>query len=73
MSGDTTLDELRKKLAASRDSGVSNRTVDEIFAEAREIARVPNAVTARTLRKADRVEDLVRSMGAADLFGKLGN
>jgi antitoxin ParD1/3/4 len=34
-----TLDELRKKLAASRDSGVSNRTVDEIFAEAREIAK----------------------------------
>jgi antitoxin ParD1/3/4 len=34
-----TLDELRNKLAASRDSGVSNRTVDEIFAEAREIAK----------------------------------
>ena len=34
-----TLDELRKKLAASRDSGISNRTVDEIFAEAREIAK----------------------------------
>jgi antitoxin ParD1/3/4 len=34
-----TLDELRKKLTASRDSGVSNRTVDEIFAEAREIAK----------------------------------
>jgi antitoxin ParD1/3/4 len=34
-----TLDELRKKLAASRDSGISARTVDEIFAEAREIAK----------------------------------
>jgi antitoxin ParD1/3/4 len=34
-----TLDELRKKLAASRDSGISNRTVDEIFAEARETAK----------------------------------
>jgi antitoxin ParD1/3/4 len=34
-----TLDELRNKLAASRDSGISNRTVDEIFAEAREIAK----------------------------------
>jgi DNA-damage-inducible protein J len=35
-------------------------------------AKVPNAVTARTLRKADRGEDLVRSKNAADLFGKLG-
>jgi antitoxin ParD1/3/4 len=34
-----TLDELRKKLADSRDSGISNRTVDDIFAEAREIAK----------------------------------
>ncbi len=34
-----TMDELRKKLADSRDSGISNRTVDEIFAEAREIAK----------------------------------
>jgi antitoxin ParD1/3/4 len=34
-----TLDELRNKLAASRESGISSRTVDEIFAEAREIAR----------------------------------
>ena len=34
-----TLDELRRKLAASRQSGVSERTVDDIFAEAREIAR----------------------------------
>ena len=34
-----TMDELRKKLAASRDSGVGTRTVDEIFAEARDIAR----------------------------------
>jgi hypothetical protein len=73
MSGDTTLDELRKKLATSRDSGVSTRTVDEIFAEAREIAKVPNTITARTLRKADRGEDLVRSRNAADLFRKLGN
>jgi hypothetical protein len=73
MSGDTTLDQLRKKLAASRDSGVSTRTVDEICAEAREIAKVPNTVTARTLRKADRGEDLVRSRNAADLFRKLGN
>jgi DNA-damage-inducible protein J len=35
-------------------------------------AKAPNAVTARTLRKADRGEDLVRSKNAADLFGKLG-
>lgn len=34
-----TLDDLRQKLAASRDSGVSGRTVDEIFAEAQQIAR----------------------------------
>lgn len=34
-----TLDELRRKLAGSRESGVSGRTVDDIFAEAREIAR----------------------------------
>jgi len=34
-----TLEELRRRLAASRESGVSDRTVDEIFAEAREIAR----------------------------------
>ena len=34
-----TLDELRKKLADSRSSGESSRSVDEIFAEAREIAR----------------------------------
>ena len=34
-----TLDELHRKLAASRESGVSDRTVGDIFAEAREIAR----------------------------------
>jgi DNA-damage-inducible protein J len=34
--------------------------------------KVPNAVTARTLRKADRGEDLVRAKDAADLFEKLG-
>jgi antitoxin ParD1/3/4 len=34
-----TLDDLRKRLAASRDSGASNRTVDEIFAQARDIAK----------------------------------
>ena len=34
-----TLEALRNKLAASRGSGVSNRSVDEIFAEAREIAK----------------------------------
>ncbi len=34
-----TLEELRRKLAASRESGVSDRTVEDIFAEAREIAR----------------------------------
>jgi antitoxin ParD1/3/4 len=33
-----SLDELRQKLAASRDSGVSPRAVDDIFAEARRIA-----------------------------------
>jgi antitoxin ParD1/3/4 len=36
---DLTLDELRKKLADSRTSGTSARTVDEIFSEAQEIAR----------------------------------
>jgi antitoxin ParD1/3/4 len=36
---DLTLEDLRKKLAASRGSGVSDRTVDEIFAEAQDIAR----------------------------------
>jgi DNA-damage-inducible protein J len=34
--------------------------------------KVPNAVTARTLRKAGRGEDLVRSKDAPDLFRKLG-
>lgn len=34
--------------------------------------KVPNATTARTLRKADKGKDLVRSKNAADLFGKLG-
>lgn len=34
-----TLDELRRKLAASRESVPSDRTVDDIFAEARDIAR----------------------------------
>ena len=39
-----TLEELRQRLAASRESGVSNRTVDDIFAEAREIARARGLV-----------------------------
>ncbi|MCI0735385.1 MAG: hypothetical protein L0Y50_03795 [Beijerinckiaceae bacterium] len=39
MTGDITLNELRKKLAAFRDGGVSTRTVNEILAEAREIAK----------------------------------
>lgn len=34
-----TLEELRRKLAASRDGGLSDRTVDDIFAEALGIAR----------------------------------
>jgi antitoxin ParD1/3/4 len=34
-----TMDELRQKLAASKESGISARTVDEIFAEAQEIAK----------------------------------
>ena len=34
--------------------------------------KVPNAVTARTLRNADRSEGLERSTGAAELFAKLG-
>jgi antitoxin ParD1/3/4 len=33
-----TLEELRRKLASSRESGVSARTVEEIFAEAQAIA-----------------------------------
>ena len=33
------MDELRQKLAASKESGISTRTVDEIFAEAQEIAK----------------------------------
>jgi antitoxin ParD1/3/4 len=36
---DLTMDALRKKLAASRTSGVTDRTVDDIFAEARDIAK----------------------------------
>ncbi len=34
-----SLEDLREKLAASRDSGISTRTLDEIFAEAQEIAK----------------------------------
>jgi len=34
-----TMDELRQKLAASKESGISTRTVEEIFAEAQEIAK----------------------------------
>lgn len=34
-----TLEELRHKLAASRDSGEGSRSVDDIFAEAQAIAR----------------------------------
>lgn len=34
--------------------------------------KVPNAVTARTLRKANRGEDLKRAENAAELFRKLG-
>lgn len=34
--------------------------------------KVPNAVTARTLRKAEKGKDLMRSKNADDLFGKLG-
>lgn len=34
-----TLEELRQKLAASRESGDSSRSVDDVFAEAQEIAR----------------------------------
>ncbi len=34
-----TLDELRKKLADSRSSGKGIRSVDDIFAEAQDIAR----------------------------------
>jgi antitoxin ParD1/3/4 len=34
-----TMGQLREKLAASRDSGVSTRTVDEIFAQAQDMAK----------------------------------
>ena len=34
-----TVDELRRKLAASRDSGLSDRTADDVLTEARNIAR----------------------------------
>ncbi len=34
-----TIAELRRKLAASRESGEGNRSIDDIFAEAQEIAR----------------------------------
>lgn len=37
-----TLDDLRQKLAASRESGASNCTVDEIFAEAQELSKARN-------------------------------
>lgn len=33
-----TMEELRTKLVASRESGLSDRSVDDIFAEAQEIA-----------------------------------
>ena len=36
---DLTMDELRRKLAASRESGLSDRTVADVFAETRDIAR----------------------------------
>jgi DNA-damage-inducible protein J len=35
-------------------------------------ARVPNAITARTLRRIERREDLHRAKDAAELFDKLG-
>lgn len=34
-----TMEELRTKLVASRESGLSDRSVDDIFAEAREMAQ----------------------------------
>lgn len=34
-----TIEELRRKLAASRESGESDRSIDDIFAEAERIAR----------------------------------
>jgi len=34
-----SLDELRAKLAQSQDSGISERTIDEIFAEAQKLAK----------------------------------
>ncbi|WP_241911804.1 type II toxin-antitoxin system ParD family antitoxin [Telmatospirillum siberiense] len=34
-----TMGQLREKLAASHDSGVSTRTVDEIFAQAQDMAK----------------------------------
>jgi len=37
-----SLDELRQKLIASRDSGVSTRSVEEIFAEAKQIVAAPD-------------------------------
>jgi antitoxin ParD1/3/4 len=39
-----TLAELRKKLADSRESGIGVRTVDEIFTEARDIAKARGLV-----------------------------
>ena len=36
---DITLEARRRKPAASRESGVSERTVDDVFADAREVAR----------------------------------
>jgi antitoxin ParD1/3/4 len=39
-----TLEALRQKLAASRESGDGSRSVDDIFAEAQEIARARGLV-----------------------------
>ena len=46
------------------------RSVD--FCYIVEPLKLPNALTARTLRKADRSEDLAPAADAADLFNRLG-
>ena len=85
MATDTTvrarIDERTKKQAARvlRDLGLSMSDAVRLMLVrvAAEKAlpfdvKVPNATTARALRKADKGKDLVRSKNAADLFGKLG-
>jgi DNA-damage-inducible protein J len=52
-------------------SGAIRMMLTRVAAEKVDV-KVTNAATARTLRKAERGEDVVRSKDAASLFRKLG-